>query len=158
MDAALAAVIGAAIGAGATVLGSLLSARQQSAQQHAASVRQRKEAAYSNAIRSVLRARNRRSAMSAEGMSFIANEDVGTFFDDLVDAQHWLAVLTTACGTRQRTRIEHASSTFNEAVDRLIQHGPQTIDKREVRFGPQAFSTVFDDLVAAAREDLGTEF
>jgi hypothetical protein len=157
VDAAVAAVVGASIGAGATVLGSLLTARQQAAQRHTEDVRQRKEAAYSNAIRSLLRARNRRTAMSAEGMTFIAEEDIGTFFDDVVDAQHWLAVLATACGAKQRPAIDQAGARLNETVDRIVKSGSRALDKRELLSGPVALTDVYDDVVAAARDDLGTQ-
>jgi len=154
VDAALAAVLGAGIGALATVAGSALTAHQQGAQQRAVASRQRKEAAYDNAIRSLLRARNRRSVLTAEGLAVIAKDDIGTLFDDLVDAQHWLSVLVTACGSKQRQPIEAASSRLNDAVNQLTTAGAPA---RKGGAPLVDLADIYEDVIKAARQDIGAE-
>jgi hypothetical protein len=156
--------MGAGLGAGATVLGSWLTvrhhaaqAREQAAQQQIADLHRRKEAAYSNAIRSLLRARNRRSALSAGGGSYIAKEDVGTFFDDLVEAQYWLSVLTTVCGAKQRLAIERASASLNSTVEQIVQSPPQELSMQEPRRKRGDLSAIYDQVLAAARDELGPQ-
>ena len=151
MDAAVAVVIGAGIGAGATLLGSVLTARQQASQQRSVAVRERKQAAYENAIRFLLRAANRRSGLTAAGVPYIAEDQIATFFDDLVEAQHWLSVLVTACDARQRPAIEAASTKLNGEVEGFALHA------RGVAAAPFDLKELYRDVINAAREDLGVE-
>jgi hypothetical protein len=102
--AALAGLIGAVIGGVATLAGSAVTSRLQARLEAVKWARDRKAEAYDSTIRYFLRAANRRSEFSAEGGPYVAKAQVGEFFDDLVEAQYWLAVLTTLCGEGQRER------------------------------------------------------
>jgi hypothetical protein len=152
MDAALAGAIGAGVGALATVAGSLLTTHRQADQQRVAAARRRKEEAYDNTIRFLLRARNRRSLVTAEGLLIIAQADIGTFFDDLIEAQTSLSVLLTACGSPQRPAIEAATSRLNDALERLSTDTPNLQGVGSVL---DLLCGLYDDVIAAAREDIG---
>jgi|SRR3954471_10097980 len=124
MDAAVAAVLGAGLGVCGTLAGTVITARYQVGREVETWKRQRKDEYYGNAIRSLLRARNRRSGVTAEGASFISKEDTGKFFDDLVDAQHAMSMLLTACGAPRRELLTDASASLDRIVDTVVGTGP----------------------------------
>jgi hypothetical protein len=152
MDAAIAAVLGAGLGASATLVGSFVTARSAAGREAVSWERERKQAAYSNAIRALLRVRNRRSRMAAWGEPLIAKEELGTFFDDLVDAQHWLSMLLSACGERQRTTLGDASASLNSLVDEMLTAPPAGPRLHVVS---EQLHEIWTTVVTAARDDIG---
>ena len=149
MDAAVAGLIGAVVGGGATLVGSVLTSRHQIAEERRVWLRDRKETAYSKTIRSLLRARNRRSGFHAEGAPYIAQEDLGTFFDDLIEAQHGLSMLTTACGREQRAVLLEASKSLDAMVARVVEGTPGSGAANLFDL-----SSIYDTVLRAAREDV----
>jgi hypothetical protein len=124
--AAVAGFAGAIIGGAATLLGTTLAARQHARREREKWLRDRKESAYGNTIRYLLRASNRRSEFKVEGgklVSLLAKEHVRDLFDDLVEAQYWLAVLTTACGKEQVATLERTSRDFSDLVTAMTSGG-----------------------------------
>ena len=67
MDAAVAGLIGAAIGAIAGMTGTLITAYLQAKQEHMKWMRDKRVEAYSNTIRYLVRALNKRSILTFEG-------------------------------------------------------------------------------------------
>jgi hypothetical protein len=149
MDAGLAGLIGAGVGASATLVGTVLAGRQQATERRETGLYERKEVAYNRAIRSVLRAMNRRSMFEHEGgrlIPIIAKEDVGVFFDDLIDAQHGVAMVSTACGEEQQERVLGLSTSLDAMV-------------REVALGNASpalpnLTDTYKELLGAAQADL----
>jgi hypothetical protein len=152
MDPAVAAIVGGGIGASATLVGSVLNARNQVVRENASWLRERKESAYSNAVRSILRARNRRSALHVEeGKVVTILSDIGTFFDDLVDAQHWLSMLTTACSAEQRPALLRAGARLDAIIDELVS-GPSDL------LAPLGgLSDIYEQVLTSARQDMGQD-
>jgi hypothetical protein len=72
------------------------------------------------ATRALLRARNRRRRMAEAGYSEVAKEELPTFLDDLVDAQHGLWMLLVACGESQRKKLRSAAEKFDKLVDKML--------------------------------------
>jgi hypothetical protein len=114
--AALAGLLGAVIGGGATLLGSLLASRQQAGHERDKWLRDWRASAYHNTVRYLLRTANLRSEIGVEPGPLMAMRQVPEFFNDLVEAQYWLAVLTTVCGRRQRAVLEGASRRLNQLI------------------------------------------
>ncbi len=71
-----------------------------------------------------------------------------------MQAQHLLAVLLTACDSKQRPVIDGASSTLNDAVQELVTVGAPA--KSSLTPFPD-LGTIYDDVINAAREDIGAE-
>jgi len=152
--------MGAGIGASATVIGNLVNTRSQASHERTSWNRERKEAAYNNAIRYVLRARNRSSGLTEEGMSHMTEESIAAFFDDLVDAQHWVSMLTTACADDQRNALVAVRERLNRIVDESTG-APAEMPSRgsaiESGDAPsERFTKIYEQLLTSARADLGT--
>jgi hypothetical protein len=121
MSSAIAGLIGAAIGALAGVTGAFISQRMQARATRERALLSKKEEAYSSTLRYLLRAQNRRSAISAEsGQPYIGEEAVIEVFDDLVEAQFWASSLTIYCSEEQRETVKKVSRDLNEAVANFV--------------------------------------
>ena len=93
MDAAVAGLIGAAIGAVAGMAGTLITNYLQAKQEHAKWIRDKRVEAYSNAIRYLVRALNKRSSLSIEGGTFtsvMGKDVIKEWFDELSEILVWL--------------------------------------------------------------------
>lgn len=150
MDAAVAAIVGAGLGASATFGVSFVTTRSQARHEAASWRRDRKQTAYSSAIRALLRVHNRRSTMSAKGEPLVAKEDLGTFLDDLVDAQHWIAMLLIACEDPQRRSLEDARGSLDGLVDEMLYAPPTGARLRSV---PDQLNEILSTVVTTARND-----
>lgn len=127
MAVAVIGLIGVALGALMTQVGSVLTDRRQSRTEAVRWRRDQKAAAYDGALRHLLRAANRRSKLTVGAGAvgaIISQEDVGQLFDDLVEAQFWVHVLATRCGAAQVDRIMGASARLDEFVDYLVRGKP----------------------------------
>jgi hypothetical protein len=156
-SAALFGLLGAVVGGGFTMLGTLLSGRQQDRVQRNQAARQRREQAYSNAIRHLLRATNRRSELRIESgrlLPMLSKADIAALFDDLVEAQYWVAVVTTVCSASQRERLEEARREMDTFVTRFANGDlPTRPDKRSLSpFG--AVEGIYETVLSSARADL----
>jgi hypothetical protein len=155
MDAAVAAIVGASLGACGTLVGTLITARYQVAREVRVRRSERKDLLYGNAIRSLLRARNRRSGIrvgASAPHTFISEEDIGKFFDDLIDAQHSVAMLLTACGESQRRVLVETSAKLDGIVETLVDAGPRTWAAKGS--APGDLSQIYGTVVLAARADI----
>ncbi len=104
MDPAIAGLIGASIGAVASLLGSLLSnlimtrnerdkwVRTQETEREKW-LRDRLQEIYSSCIHHLSMLLGRRSEITAEGGAVLSKDDVGEWFNDYSEAQKWLALL-----------------------------------------------------------------
>jgi hypothetical protein len=150
LDPALAGLLGALVGGGATVAGSILGNTQQARHERRDRHEQRKVEVYSNSLRSLLRAAHRRSEVQVESgklMSIMGKDMIATWFDDLVDAEYWTTVLTTACGSRQRAVVQEAARALHQAVNMFVSSSgipPQ-----------QELEKVYEAIADAARQDIG---
>jgi hypothetical protein len=153
MDPAVAAVLGAGLGASATVLGSVVNARFQAKRDTSSWQRERKQTAYYSATRALLRIRNRRRRMAESFWSQVPRGELPTFLDDLVDAQHGLSMLLVACGEAQRLKVRDAVEQFDRLVDAMLANPPPAGQRLvEISTG---VDDVWNIVLAAERADLG---
>jgi hypothetical protein len=54
----------------------------------------------------------------------VAKEELVTYFDDLVDAQHWLSMLLIACGSRQRATLDKVRTSCERLARKMITEPP----------------------------------
>jgi hypothetical protein len=164
MAVAVIGLIGVALGALMTQVGSVLADRRQSRTEAARWRRDQKAAAYDGALRHLLRTANRRSKITGEAGAIISREDVGQFFDDLVDAQFWVHVLATRCGAAQADRIVRVSVRLDEFVDSLVRgtpipggamKGTSSHGALAGISGPNGLSQVIETITNCSREDGG---
>jgi hypothetical protein len=176
VDPALAGLLGALVGGAATFAGTVVSNTQQA--RHARDQRRhdRKVEAYSNTMRFLLRAAHRSAELGLtdepppSGDSPQSSDGINravTWFEDLIDAEYWMTVLTTACGTRHRTRIQEAARTLFDEIDRFIGtiqritwKPTAMMERPEVYTGDlpiESLVRAYQIVAEAARDDIGFE-
>jgi hypothetical protein len=94
MDAAIAGLVGAGIGALAGIVGTLITNYLQIIQEQKKWLRDKRTECYSNTIRYLLRVHNKRSAISSEGGAIMAKDVQKEWFDDLSEVIAWLSSLS----------------------------------------------------------------
>ena len=154
-SAALFGLLGAVVGGGFTMLGALLSGRQQDRSERNRAARARREQAYSNALRHLLRATNRRGKIDiSSGRVVPILTDVESMFDDLVEAQYWVAVVTTVCSAGQQGKLDAARKQMDDFV-RGFANGAIRIDVDKKHAGPFGeVEHVYEVVLSSARADL----
>ncbi len=86
------------------------------------------------------------------GEPLIAKEELSTFFDDLVDAQHWMSMLLVACGSRQRAALSESNSKIDHLVREMLTRPPAGERLRAVS---EQIDESWNTVVTAARDDIG---
>jgi len=94
MDPTLIGFVGTLIGALAAIAGVLLTNRLQAAREQKDWLRSKKEEAYSQSIRSLLRVSGRRSKVRSDGRALLSESDIKDWFDDCINSQHWIAQIS----------------------------------------------------------------
>ena len=123
MDAALAGLIGAGIGALAGLAGSLISARAQDRRERENFLRQRKADAYGQAVAHLFRAAARRSHLTSEGGPILSKEDQAAWFLDIADALNSLTAVIAFVGSGFRNELIEVLQHFGSAAFELTQKG-----------------------------------
>jgi hypothetical protein len=151
VDAAVAAIIGAGIGASASVVGALVAARQQ----QASAVRRRKQTLYAAGIKRLV------GTSSASEVNVSTYDERGYFeipkdparraelIRELIDTQYRLAILLTACGRQQRRLLEDVNRGWDEFT-RGVMFAFRDGYPDKLPFP----SDVYDRVLGAARADL----
>ena len=156
MDTAVASLLGAGVGALAGLSGTVVAQVLQGRREHKRWLIQKKEEAYSNCLRYLLKALNRRSRISGEGGTYLTQEDIPNFFGDLIEAQAWLTAVSIYCADQQRHVVVRASSSVNEAISEFVSGSRamgRLADERPTL--PGAIQEAYTEIVKCARDDLG---
>lgn len=153
MSSAVAAVVGAGLGAGATLIVSVVNARFQARREATAWERERKQAAYYGATRALLRVRNRRRRLANSPWSDIPKEELLAHLDDVVDAQHGLSMLLVVCGEQQRAALRGAVESYDRLVDDMLDREKARARRQEISTG---VDNVWSNVLDAERADIGT--
>jgi hypothetical protein len=160
MSSMLTGLVGGLLGAMAALMGSFLTARLQARHDRERWQRDRRQAAYDGATRSLLRWKSRRSELlHKKGRVFAAlgEDGVGTWVDDLIEAQFWLHALTAACGDEQRDRLREAASEIDKVVDNLTDPKGTPVlpsDALPSSDGPSVAERAIEVVRQCAREDM----
>ena len=152
MDAAIAGLIGAAIGAVAGMAGTLITTYLQARQEHAKWIRDKRVEAYSNTIRYLIRALNKRSSLSLEGgtvTSVMGKDVIKEWFDDLSEILVWLSAASIYCSKNQQSKIAHVTKVVNKAVCDFVNTDSVTSDLQNV------ISSALGIVEECARQDVG---
>jgi hypothetical protein len=156
MDAAVAGLIGAAIGAVAGVLGAIITHYLQSSQDNKKWVRDKREEAYSNTIRFLLRVLNKRSMITATGLTVLGQENIKEWFDDISEAQSWMTSLTIYCSESEKNTIGKLSSEINNAVSALVGTDSTQAHNPDISYNLlDSITKAYNQLLSSARRDIG---
>ena len=90
--------------------------------------------------------------MASSGEPLIAKEELASFFDDLVDAQHSLSMLLIACGKPQRAMLGEASTKLDRLVREMLTAPPVGGRLRAVS---EQIDEMWDSVTTSARDDIG---
>jgi gas vesicle protein len=153
MDAAVAGLIGAAIGAIAGMTGTLITAYFQAKQEHRKWMRDKRVEAYSNTIRYLVRALNKRSILTFEGgtlTSVIGKDVIKEWFDDLSEVLVWLSAVSMYCSRSQQSEIARVTKTVNESVCSFVNSN--SLEKFDL---PHVISSALETVERCARQDVG---
>jgi hypothetical protein len=168
MDAAIAGLVGAGIGALASMVGTLIAHILQSRRESNEWVLEKREAAYSNSLRYLLKVLNRRSKVTSTGEAVLGLDAVADWLGDLSEAQIWVSSLTIYCSKNLRERIQQISASLNAQI--AIFAGSRVATQAEhggiVKAGRSAPEEMPNDLIETvahayqvilegARNDLG---
>ena len=83
-------------------------------------LRSKREEAYANILRFLLKTLNRRSDLTADGMAYLGRDGVKEWFDDIVEAQLWANYLTIYCSESQKDNIAKVASDLNAVVSKFL--------------------------------------
>ena len=153
MDSAVAGLIGAGIGASAGIAGNLISTYLQTKQERLKWLRDRRVKSYSNTIRYLTRALNKRSSISIESstpVTIMGQDVIKEWFDDLSESLVWLSSLSIYCSKNQQKEIINAFRVVEQAVSDLVASNshPSNIQN--------AISSGLDSVMECARRDIGS--
>jgi len=121
MSAAFIGLVGATVGALATLLGGMLTQRWQDRRDNAKWRRDKRADAYDGALRHLLRAANLRSEFAGgTGGAVLKQEHQREWFDDLVQAQFWMHAVSQYCEPDRLLNIRSATMLLDTHVDRML--------------------------------------
>jgi len=163
METATAGLIGALIGATAGLGGSLITNWLQCRSEKSKWLREKRGETYSNAIKYLLHALNKRSAITATGTTVIGQDIIKEWFDEFSEAQRWLTKLRIYCSRQQKTKIIEASDKLNHAIFHLIhskgkiaarKSEAKDIDSLNTDSLPEVLLDVYKTITECAENDL----
>jgi hypothetical protein len=152
MDAAIAGLVGAAIGAVAGMAGTLITSYLQAKQEHTKWIRDKRVEAYSNTIRYLVRALNKRSSLSLESgaiISVMGKDVIKEWFDDLSEILVWLSAVSIYCSKSQQSKIAHATQISTKAVCDFVNSDSEKSNL------VNAISSALGIVEECARQDIG---
>jgi hypothetical protein len=150
MDSTVAGLIGAAIGALAAIASAFVTSTLQARQEHRTWLRDRKQEAYANSVRYILRVLNKRSKVTAEGMTFLGQDVMKEWFDDMSEAEIWLTALSIYCSPAQRAQIVGTLDGVRKAISGFISS-----DTLHDRIGIlDTFSSAYETVSSSERIDI----
>lgn len=153
MGAAVIGLTGALLGVVITLLGGALAERRQARREAERWRRDQRVAAYDGALRHLLRAANMRSEfLGGDGAAVLRPEHQREWFEDLVQAQFWLQVVTRYCGRDQLDEVRRIASRLDGAVAALTSGQRYTEKGFSIR---DVLTECVRRLSDAARADLG---
>jgi hypothetical protein len=151
VSSGVAALLGAVLGASATLVVSILNSHFQAKREVTSWRREQKQAAYDSTTLALLRVRNRRRRMAASGWTTIDPGELPQYVNDVVDAQHGLWMLLAACGSDQREALHGVAEKFDDLVDDMLGKPPP----KDLEGTLRRVDEVWDIVREAHRQDVG---
>jgi hypothetical protein len=148
MDSTVAGLIGAAIGALAAIASALATSMLQERQERKKWQRDKKQEAYANSLRYILRALNKRSKIDMEQGAILGEDGIKEWFDDISEVQIWLTTLSIYCPPAQRGKIIAVLDEVRAATEDFMTHSIAT------KSLPSALSSAYTLVSASERADI----
>jgi hypothetical protein len=155
VDSGITALIGAAIGASSAIISSWITFLLQKRNEHRKWLRDKKQEAYSNAMRYLLRTKYKRSKVLAGGTTVLSREDTKEWFDDIIMLMDSLVSLSVI------TPREYAKGISKQATEVKRQIEDIFYSEGRGKVSIPSFIKSLDDLEqaikAAAARDMSGE-
>jgi gas vesicle protein len=179
VSTAVVGLLGAAIGAVAGIVAAFITQNLQAKTERKKWLRTKREQAYSNTLRFLLKTLNRRSGLASDGMAYLGREAIKEWLDDVVEAQIWANYLTIYCSESQKANIAEVASNLNETVSKFLTaadteipigrsdtSSEATLDSPDVVSRPSdglaelpaVVSSSHRTVLSCAREDIGLDY
>ena len=126
--------------------------RTQAKQERLKWLRDKRVESYSNTIRYLTKALNKRSSISIESgtlVTIMGQDVVKEWFDDLGEALVWLSSLSIYCSENQQQEVINAFRVVEQAVSDLITSDSRLLNLQSV------ILSVLDSVIECARRDVG---
>jgi hypothetical protein len=152
MDAAIAGLIGAGIGALVGLTSSLVGHVVNAHLQHRAWLRDRRNEAYAATLRYLGRVTRKRSKILGEAGPILGEDAVKEWFDDINEAQTWLSTLSIYCSDEYRKPLMKANAVLDETINTVLNHGMAIIKGK--RNTIDEIAKIHDSVLDIARKDM----
>lgn len=150
MDSTAAGLIGAAIGALAAIISAFVASTLQARQEHHKWLRDRKQEAYANSVKYIVRVCNKRSIITADGLTVVGQDAQKEWFDDMSEALTWMTNLSIYCSSGQRAKIKEALDRIREVMADLM-FGQETKTGKEFL---SVFLFAYEVILSSQRIDI----
>ena len=120
MDSAIAGLIGAGVGAIAGMAGTFIAHSLQSKEERKKWLLSKREEAYSNALRYLLKSLTSRSKITADGFTILSQNEMPSWFSNLSEAQSWITSLTIYSSVETKESINSVSKKFNASMSMMM--------------------------------------
>lgn len=157
MSSAVFGLLGAIIGAFAGFAGVIVANLFQARLEHRRWLRAKREEAYSNSIRFLLRMKGKRSTPTEPGESLISQKDRKDWFDELSEIRQWMTTLVIYCSDDYRDRIELEERNLSKVIDDFIMKdsiGDADMPGLEYHKLPEIIASALTVVMSCARSDL----
>jgi len=151
MSATIAGLLGAVIGALAVVASTFVTYSLQAKQEHRKWLRNKRQEAYANSVRYILRVLNKRSELSIEGGAFLGKDAQKEWFDDMSEALTWITTLAMYCPNTQQKQILDVLREIQDTVSGIV-NGHKGGSFRQLT----AFDNAYKVILASAISDIET--
>jgi hypothetical protein len=132
---------------------------QQARRERDKELHDRKVEAYTNSLRSLLKVAHRRSSFDAHADTAPSEELLAKSIDEIVEAEYWMTMLTTACGSKYREKIKNLANDLFAEVDGVTGNSGRrrlAVDKKRPDSSPlETVYEAYGDIAWAARDDIG---
>jgi hypothetical protein len=157
VDAALAGLLGTAVGAVAGLGGSYLTSTMGRTAEAQSWRRAKTEEAYTQCIRAMLQVLDLRSGIvrGEEGrmMAVLSPEDQPKYFAAVVDMRYWLSVVMIFASTRSRTALAPVEQRITLQIENLLSSAG--LIRRDDPETQTVILSAYEEVIAAARRDVG---
>ena len=83
-------------------------------------LRDRRQEAYANAVKYIVRVSNKRSIITADGLTVLGQDAQKEWFDDMSEVLTWMTNLSIYCSPSQRAKITEALDQIREVMADLM--------------------------------------
>ena len=162
MDSGVAALIGATLGSLVAMTGTYLTTKNAAKLEHRQWIRHKREEAYTQSVRSLLKVKNSRSAVTVEGKAVLDKSDTKEWFGHCIDVLHWIRQISVYSRKHYEMHgLDDRLEKFETTMDKLFSGDARFLTDdlasgAEVTFIAAVADSLLHAVTNAANEDIGS--